>query len=189
MATNFINDLLNNYNNANDDGRKGKKAEGLFKILCDNIRGRVVSLPGRVDTRKKLNNGQWADFEVKTGHGELGVLDAEGNIVKTCLTSDYMVYCYKYNEKGTLDEMLDSFAENAYVFPMATFIDLLNKYNLIYKKKSSAMGKVEKERQYNDRLGIQQFETERRRKVKEGFLNDLEAEGIPVMTFIEENLR
>jgi hypothetical protein len=85
--------------------------------------------------------------------------------------------------------MLDSFAENAYVFPMATFIDLLNKYNLIYKKKSSAMNKVEKDRQYNDRLGIQQFETERRRKVKEGFLNDLAEMGTPVVEFIEENLR
>ena len=188
MKKNFL-DTLNTFNNAKDHGINGKTAEGLFKALIGNTDGRVVSAQGRVDTRKRLNNGEWATFEVKTGSGELAVLNAEGEIVKTCLTADFMVYCYKYTKTTDFAETLESFRQNARVLVMSDFVEILNDLDLVGSKKTTEMYNRPEEMRYDDRLAIKSLGATKRTKCREHFIETYEERGMTIDEFIERYLK
>lgn len=172
---------IENYGrNTADDGRIGKQFEGYCKLLIGNVNGKVVSAAGDLDTRKRMKDGTWATFEMKTGCGNLGTLDRAGNLVTTCLNADYMVYCYRFDTNEPVETQ-------AYVLPMAEFVEVLNAFNLIYRKYSTPMEKRPVAERYYDVLGIQQMSSDRRRKCREGFITMIEERGTRYDLFVEEN--
>lgn len=172
-------DNLNSYanGNANNDGLKGCLFEGYVKAYMGNTRGSVVSAQGRRDTTKKLGSTRYS-FEMKTGSGELATLNADGSIKHTCLTADYMVYCYKFDPTEPVEYQ-------AYVFPMADFSALLESLNLIGYKYSTPMTKKPASERYYDKVAIKQMSSAKRTKCRENFIEAYESLGVTLAEFLE----
>lgn len=176
----FIN-TLNSYanGNPNNDGLKGCLFEGYVKAYLGNTRGAVVSAAGRKDTTKKIGSKRFS-FEMKTGSGELATLNADGSIKHTCLTSDYMVYCYKFDPNEPVETQ-------AYVFPMSVFVEMLETLNLIGYKYSSAMCKNSAVNRYYDKVAIKTMSSAKRTKCRENFIDTYENLGMTLEEFVNEN--
>ena len=179
--TNFLNALddYKNNGNKNNDGYKGNLFEGYVKAYLGNFKGSIVSARGAIDTRKKLNTGVIASFEIKQGQGELGILDREGNIVSTCLTRDYMITCYKFNP----DEPVQA---QAYVLNMETYVTMMNDLNLIGTKYSSQQyNNPDPYTRYHDRLCIKQMSAPNRAKARQSFIDSYECLGMTLEDFCD----
>ena len=181
MSKSTFMEMLNNYENGNaqNDGKFGCLFEGYVKAYMGNYGGKVVSAAGRRDTTKKIGSARFS-FEMKTGSGELATLNADGSIKHTCLTSDYMVYCYKFNPNEPVETQ-------AYVFPMAVFVDILETLNLIGYKYSTPMTKRPAPERYYDKVAIKQMSTAKRTKCRENFIDTYENLGMTLEEFINEN--
>lgn len=168
----------------NHNGIIGDTAEGMTKIGVDNCRGRIVSAQGQVDTRKNVN-GKRCSFEVKTGSGELAVLNPDGSIKKSIFNADYVVYCYRFDIDFSCDfeGIIDQFLSQMYVLKMDDFKTLLEDLNLIGAKYSSAMTKKPAPARYYDRLSIKSMSAAKRTKCRENFINAYETIGTPFVEF------
>jgi hypothetical protein len=179
--------------NEDNDGNYGNCGEGFTKELFGNVNGAVVSAQGRIDTRKKLNTGEWANFEVKTGSGELGKVDPYGNIIETIFdNNDYIVYCYSYELSVDLEASLLSFKENARVIKSEVFEGILKTLGLIDIKKSSDQYNRPAELQYKDKLAIKNLKNidrrtgkDKREKIRTEFLNECDNHGYTIDEFVE----
>lgn len=181
---NFLNALKDYKDNCNPkhDGRNGCLFEGYVKAYLGNFRGSMVSARGAIDTKKKLNTGVIASFEIKQGQGELGILDREGNIVSTCLTRDYMITCYKFNPEAPVEAQ-------AYVLSMETYVTMMNDLNLIGTKYSSQQyNNPDPYTRYHDRLCIKQMSQPKRTKIRQAFIDSYEGLGITLEDFCNEYL-
>lgn len=174
-------DSLNSYanGNPNNDGIKGCLFEGYVKAYMGNVRGSVVSAAGRRDTTKKIGSARFS-FEMKTGSGELATLNPDGTIKHTCLTADYMVYCYKFDPNEPVETQ-------AYVFPMGVFAEMLETLNLIGYKYSTPMTKRPAPERYYDKVAIKQMSTAKRTKCRENFIDTYENLGMTLEEFVNEN--
>ena len=188
-----FNEKIEKVYNEKNDGNKGNCGEGFAKELFGNIRGAVVSAQGKIDTRKRLNTGEWANFEVKTGSGELGKVDQLGNIVETIFDkNDYIVYCYSYELSVDLEASILSFKENARVIKSEIFEDILKTLGLIDIKKSNEQYNRPAELQYKDKLAIKNLKNidrrtgkDKREKIRTEFLNECDRHGYTIDEFIE----
>lgn len=179
--------------NEKNDGNKGCCGEGFTKELFGNIKGAVVSAQGKIDTRKKLNNGKWANFEVKTGSGELGKVDPHGNIIETIFdNNDYIVYCYSYELSLDLEASILSFKENARVIKSEDFKSILKTLGLMDIKKSNEQYNRPAELQYKDKLAIKNLKNidkhtgkDKREKIRTEFLNECDKHGYTIDEFVE----
>lgn len=173
-----IEDFKNNCN-PNHHGKNGDLFEGYTKAYIGNFKGSMVSAAGRRDTTKKIGSARFS-FEMKTGSGELATLNADGTVKHTCLTADYMIYCYKFNP----DEPVET---QAYVFPMGVFTDILETLNLIGYKYSTPMTKRPVPERYYDKVAIKQMSTAKRTKCRENFIDTYESLGMTLEDFAREN--
>ena len=188
-----FNEKIKKVYNENNDGNSGNCGEGFAKELFGNVKGTVVSAQGKIDTRKKLNNGEWANFEVKTGSGELGKVDPLGNIIETVFEkNDYIVYCYSYELSTDFDASLESFKENARVLKSEVFKDILKTLGLMDIKKSNEQYNRPAELQYKDKLAIKNLKNidkrtgkDKREKIRTEFLNECDKHGYTIERFIE----
>ena len=132
-------------------GADGRAFEMVIKAAMGNFRFDGVAKAGRTDTTKKID-GKQVTFEIKTGCGELGILDESGNIVKTCLTADYVIYAPQVFHDS-------DYLKQAYVMSAEDFIQGLSDCGLVRRKASSNMNTRKKNGQdwYYDRLAIQSF--------------------------------
>ncbi len=131
-------------------GSHGRAFEVAIKKALGNYRSKdLVAMPGKADTIKKFGNAM-VRIEIKSGCGELAQLDAQGNICKSILDSDVVIFCPYFIPKR--DATIQS-----YVMPSTTFYTILKELGLIRFKKSTAMTKAPKEAQYYDRMTIQSF--------------------------------
>ena len=131
-------------------GSHGRAFEVAVKKALGNYRSKtLVALPGKADARKRVD-GSMMRIEVKSGCGELGQLDAEGNVTKSILDSDVVIFCPYY--VPVKDATVQS-----YVMTSNTFYEMLKDLGLIRLKKSTTMTKAPKEEQYYDRMTIQSF--------------------------------
>lgn len=138
-----------------NSGAAGRCFELAVKYMFSNFRGMRIAAPGRYDTLKKVG-AAWETFEMKTGAGELAVLDENGKIIRSCMKSNYIIYAPVFYP--------DSFVGlQAYVLPMKTFLKVLYETGLVRTKKSTQMVKKPKELQYPDRLAIQTFSTSQKK--------------------------
>jgi hypothetical protein len=188
-----FNDKIKKVYNEDNDGNYGNCGEGFTKELFGNVNGAVVSAQGKIDTRKKLNTGEWANFEVKTGCGELGKVDESGNIIETIFDkNDYIVYCYRYELSVDLDASLLSFKENARVIKSEVFEGILKTLGLMDIKKSSEQYNRPAELQYKDKLAIKTLKyidkrtgKDKREKIRTEFLNECDKHGYTIDEFVE----
>lgn len=188
-----FNEKIKKVYNEKNDGNRGNCGEGFTKELFGNIKGTVVSAQGRIDTRKKLNTGEWANFEVKTGSGELGKVDQLGNIIETIFEkNDFIVYCYSYELSLDLEASLLSFKENARILKSEVFEDILETLGLIDIKKSNEQYNRPKELQYKDKLAIKNLKNidkrtgkDKREKIRTEFLNECDKNGYTIDEFVE----
>lgn len=188
-----FNEKIKKVYNEKNDGNKGNCGEGFTKELFGNIKGTVVSAQGRIDTRKRLNTGEWANFEVKTGSGELGKVDQLGNIIETIFEkNDFIVYCYSYELSLDLEASLLSFKENARILKSEVFEDILETLGLIDIKKSNEQYNRPKELQYKDKLAIKNLKNidkrtgkDKREKIRTEFLNECDKQGYTIDNFVE----
>lgn len=179
--------------NEKNDGNRGNCGEGFTKELFGNIKGSVVSAQGRIDTRKRLNTGEWANFEVKTGSGELGKVDPLGNIIETIFDkNDYIVYCYSYELSVDLEASILSFKENARVIKSEIFEGILKTLGLMDIKKSNEQYNRPAELQYKDKLAIKNLKNidkrtgkDKREKIRTEFLNECDKYGYTIDDFVE----
>ena len=132
-----------------NSGAHGRAYEQAVKLAIGNYRFNGIAKPSAVDTIKKVDDKK-ATFEIKTGCGELGNLDANGNIINSVFKRDYIIYSPEYTP--TMDVLKAS-----YVLTGCDFLDALRECGLIRYKKSSNMTKQPKELQYNDKMAIQSF--------------------------------
>ena len=132
-----------------NSGAHGRAYEQAVKLAIGNYRFNGIANPTAVDTTKKIN-GKKATFEIKTGCGELGNLDVNGNIINSVFKRDYIIYSPEYTPE--MDVLKAS-----YVLKGCDFLDALRECGLIRYKKSSNMIKQPKELQYNDKMAIQSF--------------------------------
>lgn len=182
--TKFLNALEDYKNNGNksNDGYKGNLFEGYVKAYLGNFGGSMVSARGAIDTKKKLNTGVIASFEIKQGQGELGILDREGNIVSTCLTRDYMITCYKFNPEKPVELQ-------AYVLSMEVYVSMMNDLKLIGTKYSNKQySNPNPYTRYHDRLCIKQMSTAKRTKIRQAFIDSYEGLGMTLEDFCAEYL-
>lgn len=179
--------------NEKNDGNKGNCGEGFAKWLFGNVNGAVVSAQGKIDTRKKLNTGEWVNIEVKTGSGELGKVDRLGNIIETIFDkNDYIVYCYSYELSVDFEASLLSFKENARVVKSEVFEDILKTLGLIDIKKSNEQYNRPTELQYKDKMAIKNLKNidkrtgkDKREKIRTEFLNECDKHGYTIDEFVE----
>ena len=167
----------NNYN-VSDCGRNGKTFEMAVKVAIKNYQFSGIAKQGKTDTRKKLD-GILNSIEIKSGCGELAIIDKNGEIVTTCLNSDLIVYSPDYDPKSEAEYQ-------SYVLNTNDFMEILQDLNLIRYKKSSAMCHQPKEQQYNDRMSIQSFSNSR--KKSDAFYDSLEEKGQSLKEWIAENI-
>lgn len=180
----FMQEIEDYKNNCNPrhHGKNGDLLEAYSKSYMDNYRGSLVSARGIADTKKKLNTGVIATFEIKQGQGELGILDREGNIVSTCLTRDYMITCYKFNPEKPVERQ-------AYVLRMEDYVCMMNDLNLIGTKYSSQQYKnPDPYTRYHDRLCIKQMSTDKRAKIRQAFIDSYQSLGMTLEDFCKEYL-
>lgn len=188
-----FNEKIKKVYNENNFGNYGNCGEGFAKELFGNIKGAVVSAQGKIDTRKRLNTGEWVNIEVKTGSGELGKVDQLGNIIETIFEkNDFIVYCYSYELSLDLEASLLSFKENARILKSEVFEDILKTLGLIDIKKSNEQYNRPTELQYKDKLAIKNLKNidkrtgkDRREKIRTEFLNECDKQGYTIDKFVE----
>lgn len=105
-------------------------------------------------------------FEVKQGSAILWKVDEDGAALEDSpmLNSDCIIYSFNYD--GTEESLFDS-----WIIPIDNFIAELGKVGMIRYKKSSAMLKKPKEKQYYDCLTIKDLNRCKsgRRRLEEAF--------------------
>jgi hypothetical protein len=160
-------------------GLHGHAFERVLKFSAfGNKHFKGTSPAGRVDTRKKIN-GSYMSFEIKQGCGELGILDKNGKITKSCFNTKYMIYCPDF-------DINRDFIKQAYIIDTSVFLNLLGEIGLIRKKMSSAMYNRPVELRYHDRITIQTFlNSEKKTNL---FYDRLEELGESFENWIKENL-
>lgn len=188
-----FNEKIKKVYNENNYGNYGNCGEGFTKELFGNVKGAVVSVQGKIDTRKRLNTGEWVNIEVKTGSGELGKVDQLGNIIETIFEkNDFIVYCYSYELSLDLEASLLSFKENARILKSEVFEDILKTLGLIDIKKSNEQYNRPAELQYKDKLAIKNLKNidkrtgkDKREKIRTEFLNECDKQGYTIDEFVE----
>lgn len=160
-----------------NSGAHGNAFERLIKISLNNYRFKGTSLRGHYDSTKKIN-GKIRSFEIKQGAGELGVLDSNEKLIKSCLTSDYFIVCVSFIPDANP-------IKQSYILERDNFLKVLQDTGLIRKKKSTAMLKRPKELQYYDRLAIQSFSNSNRKTNL--YYDNLEKYGQKFETWLKEN--
>ena len=154
-----------------DSGVNGKLFEAEVKKALNNTRGKVVSAQTRVDTTK------WnMRHEIKSGCGELAVLDENGNIKKWVFNSDIIIYA-PFFEAG------DDVKMCSYVLKPEHFHKALIEANLIRLKATTPMIKRKKsgEEWFYDRMAIQSYKSNR---AINRWYDALEKYGIPLGEYL-----
>lgn len=128
------------------NGADGRSYEITVKLYLGNYKSFVAGA-GKADTTKK-----GLKIEIKSGCGELGVLDVNGKLKSMVKKSDYVFYSPFYTAGDTVEE-------STYVLTSEDFFTALEEAGLIRKKVSSSMNKVKKSGGdwYYDRLAIQSY--------------------------------
>lgn len=155
-----------------DSGVNGKLFEAEVKKALNNIKGKIVSSQTRVDTMK------WGmRHEIKSGCGELAVLDENGNIIKWVFNSDVIIYA-PFFEAGDDVEMC------SYVLKPEDFHQALVEANLIRLKATTPMNREKQagNHWYYDRLAIQTYKTSNRAVNR--WYDALEKYGIPLGEYL-----
>ena len=156
-----------------DSGINGKLFEAEIKKALSNTNGKAVSSPTRADSRK------WGmSHEIKTGCGELAILDENGDVVKWVFNSDIIIYA-PFFEAGDDVEMC------SYVLRPDDFHKALIEANLIRKKVSTPMNseKQEGNEWYYDRMAIQTYKNSN--KAINRWYDALEKYGIPFGDYLK----
>lgn len=156
-----------------NSGAWGRLYEMLAKENLDNYRT-LVSAAGKFDTTKKGYK-----IEIKSGCGELGVLDVNGKLKSVVKKSDYVFYSPFYAPG-------DTFEESTYVLTSEDFFTALEEAGLIRDKVSSAMNKKKQagENWYPDRKAIQSYMNSK--KALNRWLDALDTYGMTVEEWKEK---
>lgn len=158
-------------------GAHGISYEMAVRYALGNYRSkRNAAAAGRVDTTKRVE-GVLAAIEIKSGCGELATLDANGNILRTVFTRDYVVYAPEYTPEADVLKV-------SYVLTADDFMTALTEARAIRFKKSTNMTKRPKEEQYSDRLAIQTFSNSR--KATDRMYDALETYGVRLDKWMEQ---
>jgi hypothetical protein len=162
-----------------DSGFNGKTFEMEVKLYANAYKGHFVSRPSQIDLVKGKNR---IAYEIKSGCCELGILDMNGEIIKSTIdNSQYVIYTPEY-QNGLIP--VEQYAR---VFQSWEFWQVLDNCGLVREKMSTGMTRAKKAGlpYYNDRLAIQSFKNSKTKTVM--FLNELETHGILLRDFAQEN--
>lgn len=167
--------------NSGAEGRAFERAVnyelGLIK------RSLVVQGANRIDSVKYITldgKKKRINIEIKTGCGTLAVLNSDGTIASSpLLNSDFIVYTPQFYPALAV-------RDQALVFEVDAFMDILERHGLIRKKVSGKMNSIKKDggEWYYDIMAIQSFKNSK--KKFHAFTSDLFFEGMLLDDFIEQ---
>lgn len=169
-----------------NSGSDGRLFEMAVKMCLNNYRfNGVVANNGCIDTTKTFN-GKKHTFEIKSGCGTIAILDEKGNIKNSeLLKSEYVIYCPEYFNDSPV-------SYQAFVFPVNTFLMVLNDCGLLRYKYSGLQyeftkdgTKKRKANAYHDKLTIQTFKNSKRKT--DLFYSMIEEYGTRLDTFCIKN--
>ena len=147
--------------------KRSLEVQGANRI--DSVK--YITLDGK---KKRIN------IEIKTGCGTLAVLNSDGTIASSpLLNSDFIVYTPQFYPALAV-------RDQALVFEVDDFMDILKRHGLIRKKTSGKMNSIKKGggEWYYDIMSIQSFKNSK--KKFHAFTSDLFFEGMLLDDFIEQ---
>lgn len=158
-------------------GAEGRCFEMAVKAYLGNYRSKGVAKAGYTDTRKF---GQ--SIEIKSGCGELGIVNENGDIIKTVFRHNIIIYTPDY-QAG------DDVGKTSYVLTTSNFLQALSECELIRYKTSTFMSRQKAQGLpfYKDRIAIQSFRNSNRKS--DLWLDALENYGISLEKWVAENTK
>lgn len=155
-----------------DNGLKGKVAELETALYCNVYRDKVQG-NDKIDLVQYSSDRKHRySIEIKSGGGELAVLDDNGQIVKDFTSNDYIAYA------PVLDLDLDA-TEQLRVFTTDQFLELAKSMKLIRTKRSSKGTK-------QDRITMQSWNKKDLTTGRNLKMLELWEKGIPFRDFYTE---